>query len=166
MTAQSPNQPTAPFLWGTATASYQIEGAFSEDGRAPSIWDVFSHTPGKIERSETGDVACDHYHRYKEEIARMRELGVQAYRFSISWSRVIPDGRGKPNIAGLDFYDRLVDETLSAGITHSRRCSIGICRKPYKSVAALRIAIFADGSPITQHELRLVWVIVLSIGSC
>jgi beta-glucosidase len=117
MTAQSPNQPIAPFLWGTATASYQIEGAFSEDGRAPSIWDVFSHTPGKVERSETGDVACDHYHRYKEDIARMRELGVQAYRFSISWSRVIPDGRGKPNAAGLDFYDRLVDETLSAGIT-------------------------------------------------
>ena len=117
MTAQSPNQSTAPFLWGTATASYQIEGACSEDGRAPSIWDVFSHIPGKVERSETGDVACDHYHRYKEDIARMRELGVQAYRFSISWSRVIPDGRGKPNAAGLDFYDRLVDETLSAGIT-------------------------------------------------
>jgi beta-glucosidase len=117
MTDQSTNRPTAPFLWGTATASYQIEGAVSEDGRAPSIWDVFSHTPGKIERSETGDVACDHYHRYKEDIALMRKLGVQAYRFSISWSRVIPDGRGKPNAAGLDFYDRLVDETLSAGIT-------------------------------------------------
>jgi beta-glucosidase len=117
MTDQSPNHPTAPFLWGTATASYQIEGAVSEDGRAPSIWDVFSHTPGKVERSETGDAACDHYHRYKEDIALMRKLGVQAYRFSISWSRVIPDGRGKPNAAGLDFYDRLVDETLSAGIT-------------------------------------------------
>lgn len=117
MTDQSPNRPTAPFMWGTATASYQIEGAASEDGRAPSIWDVFSHTPGKIEGSETGDVACDHYHRYKEDIGLMRQLGVQAYRFSISWSRVIPDGRGKPNAAGLDFYDRLVDETLSAGIT-------------------------------------------------
>ena len=117
MTAQSPNQPTAPFLWGTATASYQIEGAVFEDGRAASIRDFFSHTPGKVERSETGDVACDHYHRYKEDIALMRKLGVQAYRFSISWSRVIPDGRGKPNAAGLDFYDRLVDETLSAGIT-------------------------------------------------
>jgi beta-glucosidase len=115
MTDQS--RPTAPFLWGTATASYQIEGAVSEDGRSPSIWDVFSHTRGKIERSETGDVACDHYHRYKEDIALMRKLGVQAYRFSISWSRVIPDGRGRPNAAGLDFYDRLVDETLSAGIT-------------------------------------------------
>ena len=111
------NRRTAPFLWGTATASYQIEGAVSDDGRTPSIWDVFSHIGGKIERSETGDVACDHYHRYKEDIALMGKLGVQAYRFSISWSRVIPDGRGRPNAAGLDFYDRLVDETLSAGIT-------------------------------------------------
>lgn len=114
----SPNSPSSapPFLWGTSTASYQIEGAVSEEGRAPSIWDVFAHTPGKIERSETGDIACDHYHLYKEDIALMRELGAPAYRFSISWSRVIPDGRGKPNAAGLDFYDRLVDELLSAGI--------------------------------------------------
>jgi beta-glucosidase len=113
--ANSPS-PAPPFLWGTATASYQIDGAVSEDGRGPSIWDVFAHTAGKIERSETGDVACDHYHRYKQDIALLRELGVQAYRFSISWSRVIPDGCGKPNAAGLDFYDRLVDELLSAGI--------------------------------------------------
>src|SRR6202022_542100 len=120
MTAQSPNQPTAPFLWGTATASFQIEGACSEDGRAPSIWDVFSHIPGKVERSETGDVACDHYHRYKEDIARMRELGVQAYRFSISWSRVIPDGRGKPNAAGLDFYDLLAAGLIAAVFPPSR----------------------------------------------
>src|SRR4030081_2446651 len=97
MTAQSPNQPIAPFLWGTATASYQIEGAFSEDGRAPSIWDVFSHTPGKVERSETGDVACDHYHRYKEDIARMRELGVADHPSSFRDSHAIEDGRGKPN---------------------------------------------------------------------
>jgi beta-galactosidase len=117
MTSHNPNRPTAPFLWGTATASYQIEGAVSEDGRARSIWDVFSNTPGKVERSETGDVACDHYHRYREDVALMRELGVQAYRFSISWSRVIPDGRGNLNAAGLDFYDRLVDEILGAGIT-------------------------------------------------
>src|SRR5580693_76119 len=105
-----------PFLWGTATASYQIEGAVSEDGRAPSIWDTFSHTANKVERSETGDIACDHYHRYAEDIALMRDLGVQAYRFSISWSRVLPAGRGKPNAAGFDFYDRLVDELVEAGI--------------------------------------------------
>jgi beta-glucosidase len=117
MTSLNPNPPSQPFLWGTATASYQIEGAVSEDGRAPSIWDVFAHTPGKVERSETGDIACDHYHRYKDDIALMRELGVQAYRFSISWSRVIPEGHGKLNVAGLDFYDRLVDEILRTGIT-------------------------------------------------
>jgi beta-glucosidase len=116
MSLPNPTPPAGPFLWGTATASYQIEGAVSEDGRGPSIWDVFSHTPGKIERSETGDIACDHYHRYKEDVGLMRDLGVQAYRFSISWSRVIPDGRGKSNSAGLDFYDRLVDEILGAGI--------------------------------------------------
>ena len=93
-----------PFLWGAATASYQIEGAATEGGRSPSIWDVFAHTPGKVERGDTGDVACDHYHRHQEDVALMRDLGVQAYRFSISWSRVLPEGRGRPNAAGLDFY--------------------------------------------------------------
>src|ERR1700733_6032905 len=105
------------FLWGTATASYQIEGAFSEDGRAPSIWDTFSHTPGKVERSETGDIACDHYHRHTEDIELMRNLGVQAYRFSLSWSRILPEGSGRANAQGFDFYHRLVDDLLSAGIT-------------------------------------------------
>jgi beta-glucosidase len=105
------------FLWGTATASYQIEGAFSEDGRAPSIWDTFSHTPGKVERSETGDIACDHYHRHTEDIELMRNLGVQAYRFSLSWSRILPEGSGRANVQGFDFYHRLVDDLLSAGIT-------------------------------------------------
>jgi beta-glucosidase len=108
---------TQPFLWGTATASYQIEGAAAEGGRGPSIWDVFAHTAGKVERGETGDVACDHYHRYKEDVTLMRDLGVQAYRFSISWSRVLPEGRGRPNAAGLDFYDRLVDELVAGGVT-------------------------------------------------
>src|ERR1700749_81645 len=98
-----------PFLWGTSTASYQIEGAVSEDGRAPSIWDTFSHTPRKVEGSENGDIACDHYHRYKEDVELMRNLGVQAYRFSISWPRILPQGKGKPNVRGFDFYNRLVD---------------------------------------------------------
>ena len=98
------NPSTEPFFWGTATASYQIEGGAAEGGRAPSIWDVFAHTPGKVERGDTGDVACDHYHRFKEDIALMRDLGIQAYRFSISWSRVLPGGIGRPNGAGLDFY--------------------------------------------------------------
>jgi len=104
------------FLWGTATASYQIEGAWDEDGKGESIWDNFSHTPGKIYGEDTGDVACDHYHRYGEDVKNMKRLGLKAYRFSISWPRVIPEGKGKINKSGLDFYDRLVDELLKADI--------------------------------------------------
>jgi len=105
------------FWWGTATAAYQIEGAAKEDGRGPSVWDTFSHTEGKIERDENGDVACDHYHRYREDVALMAELGLNAYRFSISWSRVQPTGSGAVNPAGIDFYTRLVEELLARGIT-------------------------------------------------
>jgi beta-glucosidase len=107
----------ADFAWGVATASYQIEGAVSEDGRSPSIWDTFSHTPGKIDGNDNGDVACDHYHRWPEDIALMKELGVNAYRFSVAWPRVVPGGDGPVNPAGLAFYDRLVDALLEAGIT-------------------------------------------------
>ena len=104
------------FVWGTATSSYQIEGAVNEDGRGRSIWDTFAHTPGKIEDGTTGDRANDHYHRYKEDIGLIRELGAKAYRFSIAWPRVFPEGTGKPNPKGLDFYDRIVDELLKNGI--------------------------------------------------
>jgi len=104
------------FLWGSATASYQVEGAFNEDGRGPSIWDTFSHTPGKVVNNATGDVADDHYHRYKEDVQLMKSLGVKAYRFSIAWPRVFPRGSGAPNPKGLDFYKRLVDELLANGI--------------------------------------------------
>ncbi len=104
------------FLWGTATSSYQIEGAASEDGRGPSIWDTFCRTPGKVVNGDDGDVACDHYHRYPEDIELMAELGVQAYRFSIAWPRIFPQGTGEINQAGLDFYDRLVDNLLLKGI--------------------------------------------------
>lgn len=104
------------FLWGAATASYQIEGAWNEDGKGESIWDRFSHTPGKISDHSTGDVACDHYHRYKEDITLMRRLGLKAYRFSISWTRVLPLGAGPINPSGLDFYDRLVDALCAANI--------------------------------------------------
>ncbi len=100
----------AGFLFGTATASYQIEGAVAEDGRTPSIWDTFSHTPGKVLNGDTGDVATDHYHRWREDVAILRELGVDAYRFSVAWPRVQPGGSGAFNQAGLDFYSRLVDE--------------------------------------------------------
>jgi beta-glucosidase len=104
------------FVWGTATASYQIEGAIHEDGRGESIWDRFSATPGRVANGDTGDPACDSYHRYGEDIAIMRALGYSAYRFSVAWPRVIPDGDGATNPAGLDYYDRLVDELLEAGV--------------------------------------------------
>jgi beta-glucosidase len=104
------------FLWGTATAAYQVEGAVKEDGRGPSIWDTFSHTPGKVAGNATGDVADDHYHRYKEDVALMKALGVKGYRFSIAWPRVFPEGTGAPNPKGLDFYNRLLDELHAAGI--------------------------------------------------
>ncbi|MBA3824999.1 MAG: beta-glucosidase [Ktedonobacterales bacterium] len=116
------SQPVEPragrdFLWGTATAAYQIEGAYNEDGKGPSIWDTYAHTPGKIERGETGDVACDHYHRWADDVELMAQLGLRAYRFSLAWARILPDGRGAVNAAGLAFYDRLVDGLLARGIT-------------------------------------------------
>ena len=104
------------FVWGTATSSYQVEGAVNEDGRGPSIWDTFTHRSGKIEDGSTGDRANDHYHRYKEDVRLIKELGAKAYRFSIAWPRVFPDGDGPPNPRGLDFYNRLVDELLANGI--------------------------------------------------
>jgi beta-glucosidase len=105
------------FLWGAATAAYQIEGAAAEDGRTPSIWDTYSHTPGRVRNGDTGDTAADHYHRYRDDVALMSELGLKAYRFSVSWSRVQPTGRGPAVERGLDFYRRLTDELLAAGIT-------------------------------------------------
>ncbi len=105
------------FMWGAATASYQIEGAWDQAGKGESIWDRFSHTPGKIANGDTGDVACDHYHRWPADIALMKSLNLQAYRFSVAWPRVLPAGRGPINQAGLDFYSKLVDGLLEAGIT-------------------------------------------------
>ncbi len=104
------------FIWGAATASYQIEGAWNEDGKGLSIWDTFSHNPGMVTNGDSGDVADDHYHRWKDDVALMKQLGLKAYRFSISWSRVLPDGEGRVNEAGLGFYDRLVDELLDNDI--------------------------------------------------
>ncbi len=104
------------FIWGAATASYQIEGAWNEDGKGESIWDRFSHTPGRITNGDTGDVTCDHYHRLPEDVALMRQLGLKGYRFSVSWPRVIPNGVAPVNYKGLDFYDRLVDRLLAANI--------------------------------------------------
>lgn len=104
------------FLFGAATAAYQIEGAAHADGKGPSIWDDFCSVPGNTANGDTGEIACDHYHRWREDIAWMRQLNLNAYRFSISWPRVMPDGRGATNPAGLDFYDRLIDELIAAGI--------------------------------------------------
>src|SRR5579872_667668 len=114
------SQPTGAFppdfVWGAATAAYQIEGAAHEDGRGESVWDRFSATPGKVRGGDTGAVACDFYHRYPGDIALMRELGLDAFRFSIAWPRIVPEGAGTVNQAGLDFYDRLVDALLDQGV--------------------------------------------------
>ncbi|MFE4861110.1 GH1 family beta-glucosidase [Streptomyces sp. NPDC056670] len=107
------------FVWGTATSAYQIEGAVAEDGRSPSIWDTFSHTPGKIDNDDHGDTACDHYHRWPQDVSLMKQLGVNGYRLSVAWPRVVPGGDGPVNAKGLDFYDRLIDGVLAAGITPS-----------------------------------------------
>ncbi len=106
----------AGFVWGAATSAYQIEGSPLADGAGPSIWHWFAHTPGTIRKGDTGDIACDHYHRWAEDVALMREVGLTAYRFSVSWSRIMPTGRGRVNGAGLAFYERLVDELLASNI--------------------------------------------------
>ena len=115
---QKTNTRTFPqgFYWATATSAYQIEGAWNEDGKGESIWDRYAHTPGNIKNGDTGDVANEHYHRYKEDVALMKNIGANAYRFSISWPRIFPSGTGEPNQKGLDFYNRLVDELVAAGI--------------------------------------------------
>jgi beta-glucosidase len=114
----STNQIAFPkdFVWGCATSAYQIEGAWNEDGKGPSIWDIFTHIPGKIADGANADTGTHHYHRYKEDVALMAEIGLHAYRFSTAWSRILPDGIGAVNQRGLDFYDRLVDALLAKNI--------------------------------------------------
>jgi beta-glucosidase len=122
MEASASGQPTAArgfpdgFKWGVATSSYQIEGAWNEDGKGLSIWDTYAHTPGNIKNNENGDIANDHYHRYQEDVGLMKDICANAYRFSIAWPRIFPEGTGKPNQKGIDFYRRLSDELLAAGI--------------------------------------------------
>lgn len=116
-----PASGTAPkfpkeFYWGVATSAYQIEGAVNEDGRGPSIWDTYAHTPGKIKNGDNADIASDHYHRYKDDVKLMQGIGAKAYRFSVAWPRIFPTGTGQPNSKGLDFYSRLTDELLASGI--------------------------------------------------
>ncbi|HET6431986.1 GH1 family beta-glucosidase [Dyella sp.] len=107
----------ADFVWGAATSAYQIEGSPLADGAGPSIWQRFAHTPGMMANGDHGDIACDHYHRYRDDVALMKALGLKSYRFSINWARVLPEGTGRINAAGLDFYSRLVDTLLEAGIS-------------------------------------------------
>lgn len=120
MSTASPRPPFCPFpqdfLWGSATAAYQVEGAAAEDGRSPSVWDAFSRRPGAVAMDHNGDRATDHYHRYREDVRLMKDLGLKAYRFSVSWSRIFPERNGPVNAKGLDFYKRLVDELLEADI--------------------------------------------------
>ena len=104
------------FVWGAASASYQIEGGVHEGGRGPSIWDTFSHIPGKVARNENGDVACDSYHRWADDVAALKAMGLRGYRFSIAWPRIVPDGDGAVNEAGFAYYDALVDALLQNGI--------------------------------------------------
>lgn len=117
MTQPVPYQFPNTFCWGTATSAYQIEGAIAKDGRSPSVWDTFSAMPNRVLGGDTGAIACDHYHRYLNDVRLMAQLGVRHYRFSLSWSRILPEGRGAVNEAGLDFYRRLVDALLDHGIT-------------------------------------------------
>ncbi len=104
------------FVWGASTSAYQIEGAWNKDGKGESIWDRFAHTPFHVNNGDTGDTACEFYYRMLDDVAIMKELGIQSFRFSIAWSRVLPEGTGRPNPQGLDFYNRLVDQLLEAGI--------------------------------------------------
>lgn len=104
------------FVWGAATSSYQIEGTGRDSGKGQNIWDVFTKEPGRVYEGHTGDIACDHYHRFREDVVYMKELGLKGYRFSIDWSRVLPEGTGKVNEKGIDFYNALIDELLEQGI--------------------------------------------------
>jgi beta-glucosidase len=107
---------SSDFLWGSATASYQVEGAYEEDGRGRTVWDDYSHTPGKVANGDTGDVATDHYHRFKEDIQLIQDMGINSYRLSLAWSRIIPDGEGAVNRAGIDHYNEVFDALEEANI--------------------------------------------------
>ncbi len=148
------------FLWGAATAAYQVEGAYNEDGKGPSIWDIFSHQPGTTYQGTNGDVAVDHYHRFKEDVELMAEMGLQSYRFSISWPRLLPEGRGEINEAGVKFYSDLIDALLAHNIepmitlyhwTCHRRCRMKAAgkrvprRRRLKSMPACVIHALARG---------------------
>jgi beta-glucosidase len=145
------------FLWGTATASYQIEGAVNEDDRGVSIWDTFSHTPGRVHHGDTGDVACDHYHRWREDVGLIEQLGIGAYRFSVAWPRVQPTGKGPANQAGLDFYRRLVDALADIGVTPAATLYHWDLPQPLEDAGGWRVRDtaerFAEYSALVADEL-------------
>ena len=154
------------FVWGASTSSYQIEGATDEDGRGPSIWDVFSRTSGRIRNGDTGDVACDHYHRSREDVALLARGGFSAYRFSVAWPRVLPEGTGAVNARGLDFYDRLVDDLLARATRRGSASITGTCRRRCRSAAAGSIATAQAGSPTTRASSRRGSATASSTGPC
>ena len=147
------------FLWGTATAAYQIEGGVTDGGRGPSIWDTFTHTPGRTYNGETGDLAVDHFNRLAEDVRLMEQLGVNAYRFSISWSRLLPKGRGPLNQAGVAFYRELTERLRDAGSRRWRRSITGTFRRRSRMRAAGSIRNPRTGSPSTRPLPRTGWVI-------
>ncbi len=140
------------FLWGAATASYQIEGAANEGGRGPSIWDTFSHTPGKVLHGDTGDIACDHYNRLEEDLDLMAEVGLEAYRFSVAWPRIQPDGTGPVNTEGLDFYRRLVDGLRQRSIEPMLTLYHWDLPQALQDGAAGRVGRRPSGSPSTRRS--------------
>ena len=142
------------FLWGVACASYQCEGAWDEDGKGRSIWDDFSHIPGKVFNNDNGDRACDTYHRWAEDVALMKQFGIQAYRFSINWARIIPDGDGPVNEKGFEFYDNLVNALLDNGIKYT--ATIGAGKRIKNGQITLHIAVAdSNGQEYDWQEFSL-----------
>ena len=142
---------------GQRTAAYQIEGSPLADGAGASIWQRFAHTPGRTHDGDTGDVACDHYRRFRDDVALMRELGLKAYRFSIAWARVMPQGTGKVNAAGLDFYERLVDCLLDHGIEPMPTLYHWDCRRRWTTAEAGSILTLRNGSQTTRTRCFVGW---------
>jgi beta-glucosidase len=136
------------FLWGAATAAYQVEGAAAENGKGPSIWDIFSHIPGKIYQNENGDIACDHLHRFQEDIGFMKQIGIKAYRFSVSWPRILPEGTGKINESGLRFYEELVDTLNNNGIIPC----VTLYHWDYPAALQMRGGWLNPSSPLWFHD--------------
>lgn len=152
------------FLWGAAAAAIQIEGAWNEDGKGESIWDTLVHEGNYVARGETADLACDHYHRYKEDVALMKEIGIKSYRFSISWPRVLPEGTGKVNEKGVQFYVDLCRELVAAGIKPMATLYHRICPPHSMKRAAGKIPTVPSGLRSTPRSWRRLWANMSTAG--